>query len=94
MCSDLPEHRHHLLCDRPLCDKCILFRKYYFLCYKLIFEDEPLCFENHLKDIAKLFKRHKVEIYLKNVRKYAYCFHSEEFQKHHPCVPYPPHFFL
>ena len=27
------------------------------------------------------------------MRKYAYCFHSEEFQKHRPCVQYPPHFF-
>ena len=28
------------------------------------------------------------------MRKYAYCFHSEEFQKHHSCVPYPLHFLV
>ena len=28
------------------------------------------------------------------MRKYAYCFHSEEFQKHHFCVPYPLHFLV
>ena len=92
-CINVPIGRHHLLCDRPLCDICIFIRKYY-LCYKLISEEELLYFEAHLKTITKLFHEYKIQLYLKNVQKYAYCFHSEEFQNHCPVMAFPPHFFL
>ena len=93
-CINVPIGRHHLLCDRPLCDKCIFIRKYHYLCYKLIFKEEPLRLEAHLKNITKLFHEYKIQLYLKNVQKYAYCFHSEEFQNHRPVMVFPPHFFL
>ena len=65
-CSLFPSENYHILCDRPLCDICKLFREYYFLCFKLLFEEEPLKFEKHLKEIAK-FNKYKFNIYLKQV---------------------------
>ena len=65
-CRLFPSDKHHILCNRPLCDICKLFREYYFLCFKLLFEEEPLKFEKHLKEIAK-FNKYKFNIYLKQV---------------------------
>ena len=88
-CSLFPSENYHILCDRPLCDICKHFREYYFLCFKLLFEEEPLKFEKHLK-----FNKYKFNIYLKQVIKYKHCIHNEEFQNHEQGERFPEFFML
>ena len=49
-------------CSRALCNPCQLFRRYSFICYKMIFIKEPMAFQIDIKELLRLIKSSKIAI--------------------------------
>ena len=86
-------HMHVFNCSRTLCYACQLFRQYNFLCYKMIFTEEPMAFQIYVKELLNLIQFKRITVF-KNIKQTQHCYHSNEYQNHKKCVIFEPTTFM
>ena len=94
-CKNIKSKNMHVFnCSRTLCNPCQLFRRYNFICYKMVFTKEPMAFQIYIKKLLKLVESSKIATDAKNVIQTKHCYHSNEYQDHKKCVIFEPYIFM
>ena len=86
-CKHIESKNMHIFnCLKAFCDACQLFRQYYFICYKMIFTEEPMAFQIYVKELLNLIQSKKVKITSENVLLKEHCYDSNKYQDHKKCA--------
>lgn len=81
-CRNIKNKNMHVFnCTRTLCKPCDIFRKYNFICYKMIFMDEPMAFQIYTTELLKLTQLKEIIIKAENVNLTKHCYHSNSLSK-------------
>ena len=80
-CVKITNKKMHVFnCSRTLCKNCSLFRRYDFICYKMIFMNKPMPFQLYITELLKLIQLKNIIIKADYVVQTKHCYHSNDYQ--------------
>ena len=71
---------HEISCNRNLCNGCKLFKKFRFVCYQMVFTNNPLIFEKCIKQLFIMLNDKNITIKDDFIVISNLCYHSDHYQ--------------